>query len=272
MKKRISIILTILMLATAVLSSSLVSYAQNNPNRIVDELGLLTTTEEASLEEELKTWCDANEFDAVVVITDEGNSNDDNSLEEYADDFFDYGYYGYGDTYDGCILVIDMESRDFHISTCGTGINILTDARIGYLVDHITPYLKDGDYYNAISDGFIGNLKKIYAAPLDDPSFDKGKEPLGVMDIARILGVSIVFAFVIAFILAQTKKAKLKSLRLAREANNYVVRGSAKLTRRDDRFLYSTVVATPKPKEESSGSSIHTSSSGRSHGGGGGSF
>ena len=69
----------------------------------------------------------------------------------YADDFYDYNGYGYGDSRDGILLLISMEERDWRISTCGYGITVFTDAGQEYISDKFLPYLSDGDYSEAFT-------------------------------------------------------------------------------------------------------------------------
>ena len=67
---------------------------------------------------------------------------------------------------------------------------------------------------------------------------------------------------------------KLKTVRPALAANSYVKENGLNITNSEDKFLYSKVNKTERPKERDSGggSSTHTSSSGRTHGGTGGKF
>ena len=68
---------------------------------------------------------------------------------DYADDFYDYNGYGYGDSNDGLILIVVMDTSDWWISTCGKAIKTFTDAGIEYIGEQIVPYLSNGDYYGA---------------------------------------------------------------------------------------------------------------------------
>ena len=69
----------------------------------------------------------------------------------YADDYYDYNGYGWGENHDGCMLVVNMSTREWYITTCGSGINKLTDARIQEIGVAIAPKLGDGDSYGAMS-------------------------------------------------------------------------------------------------------------------------
>ena len=112
---------------------------------------------------------------------------------------------------------------------------------------------------------------------------DDDTEPLSFGDWLRYgpflrlwLPVSLVLGFLIALIVVACMKAKLKTVRPATRAADYVRRDSLSLSDSRDLFLYSNVTKTRIQQESSSsgggGSSVHTSSSGSSHGGGGGKF
>lgn len=241
--------------------------ATSNNERVVDDALLLSYDEFKDLSMILDEISERQQFDVVVHTT---NDTDGLYIRDYADDFFDYNGYGYGSNYDGCVLVIDMSQRDWWISTCGYGINALTDAGIDYIGDKIESDLSNGYYYDA----FVA-----YAELCDDyvtqarngRAYDSGNLPKEPYNWAFGIFGSLVAGFVIALIVVLVMKSKLKSVRRQPAAKDYVVAGSMNVTTSRDIFLYRNISRRAKPKE-SSGSSTHTSSSGRSHGGGGGSF
>jgi hypothetical protein len=73
---------------------------------------------------------------------------------------------------------------------------------------------------------------------------------------------------------SQRQKSKLKTVRKKTQANSYARRNSLVLSRKHDRFLYSTVAVMPRPKQNNNahrpggGTTIHMGSSGTPHGGG----
>ena len=75
----------------------------------------------------------------------------------------------------------------------------------------------------------------------------------------------------IKFVVYDSMKAKLKTVRQQAKADDYMTPGSLHLTYSRDLFLYTHLDRREKPKSDS-GSSTHTSSSGTTHGGGGGKF
>ena len=76
------------------------------------------------------------------------------------------------------------------------------------------------------------------------------------------IAISLGIGFVIALIVVLVMKGKLKTVRFRNEATDYTVPDSMNVTDERDLYLYSTVVATPKPKESSSSSSSSGSSDG----------
>lgn len=251
--------------------------------RVNDGGDLLSASEEEKLEAALDEISNRQQFDVVVVTTD---STGGKTPMEYADDFYDYNGYGYGEERDGALLLISMEERDWYISTCGYGITALTDYGIQQIGDSIIPYLKDQEYYDCFSkfarlcDSYVTTART--SAPIDIQGYS------GIGDVPRIehkapfnfgsnILISLIIGFVVALIITGAMRSKLKTVRFQAAANDYVNPGSLKIARSQDLFLYSTVTRTAIPKETRSGgggggSSTHVSSSGSTHGGGGGKF
>ena len=97
-----------------------------------------------------------------------------------------------------------------------------------------------------------------------------------LLTIVALVGALIPAAIVYWFIFANLSDSML-SVRSAHEADDYVERGSFRLTHKEDVFLRTTESRETKHKEtssssSSSGSYISTSSRDESHGGGGGKY
>ena len=236
--------------------------------RLVDAADILSDSEEAQLLAKLNEISERQQCDVVVAAV---ASLEGKTAQEYADDFYDYNGYGFGENRDGIILLISMEERSWYISTCGYGITAFTDAGIEYMEDKFLSPLSDGDYikafttYAELCDDFITQAKK------GEP-YDTGNLPKGSVSTIWIVG-DLLIGFVIAFILGSAKKSKLKSVRRQRAAQDYAVPGSMMLMLHQDHLVNRTMT-TRKIERNSggSGSSTHESSSGTTHGGAGGSF
>lgn len=242
--------------------------------RVVDMAELLSDSEKTALLSKLDEISERQKLDIVVLTV---NTLDGKTPRDYADDFYDYNGYGFGENKDGILLLVSMEDRDWWISTTGYGITALTDAGIEYISKKFLSDLSDGDYaqafttYAELCDQFITQAKT------GEP-YDIGNMPKEPFNVAWNILVAFVIGLVVAFVVTNIMKKQLKTVQLKSEANNYVKSNSMIVTENRDLFLYNQVSRRARPKEtdnssgSSGGSSTHTSSSGSSHGGGGGKF
>ena len=196
------------------------------------------------------------------------------SMEQYADDLYDYCQFGYGTDRDGVLLLVSVGDRKWHLSTCGYGITAFTDAGIQYLGQQLTPFMAEGDYAGAFRT-FVQWADDYVTAAREGHPYDVNtlpREPLSPMYLVLALGIGLVLAWIIVGVM----KGQLRSVAFQENAASYVREGSMKLTNQRDLFLYRDVHRTEhveeKDSSDSGGSSTHTSSSGTTHGGGGGSF
>ena len=265
-KKILLIVSALLLLATAIIP---VCAASDAP-RLVDNAGLLTSYEASELLAELDEISVRQQADIVVVTVD---SLDGKTPMEYADDFYDYNGYGFGDAKDGVLLLISMENRDWWISTTGYGITALTDAGIEYISERFLAYLGDGDYAQAFAT-YARLCDEFFTQAKTGKPYDVGNMPREPFDILTNLIIALVVGLLVAFISTSSMKSKLKTVRLQSAAGNYIKSGSMKVTESRDMFLYTHIDKCVKTTSSDSdgGSSTHSSSSGTTHGGGGGTF
>jgi len=261
MKKRLlGLVCSLLLCMTMTMSV----FAWSDMPLLVDDADLLTDTEEEIVLEELEEVSAAHGLDVVVVTINDLLGQD---IQAYADDFYDYN--GYAE--DGILLLIDMGSSEWYISTTGYGITAFTDAGIEYISEQFVWMLSDEMYMDAFTtfadycDDFINQAKT-------GQPYDIDNLPKEAFSFVGTLFISLVIGFVVALIITGIMRAKLKSVHFQSEAADYVKAGSFKLTQSRDLYLYRNVVRREKPQNTSGGSTTHTSSSGRSHGGGGGKF
>lgn len=225
--------------------------------RVIDNADLLTSSEEAILEESIAEIADEYTFDIVIVYVDDiGNR----SPRSYADDFFDYNGYGYGSSRDGILLLVSLDRQDWQVSTSGSGEDYFRDAALDHIEDEVIPYLSDGDYYSA-AQRFISLTESVISGDFAESRSD------GFPFVAEliILALSLILAFAIAFAV----KRSMNTARKQTGASRYADPQGVDLSLARDTYLYSTVT---KVKIETNSSGSHRSSSGRSHGGRGGKF
>ena len=248
-------------------------------DRLVDQADLLSPEDEAALQEKLDRISEEMQFD-VVIVTCEHIGN--RTPMEFADDYFDYNGFGYGENYDGVALLISMAERDWWISTCGYGETALSD---DYFLNRIDPSdftynLKNGNY--AKSFNFFADIVQAFVteAKTNEPYSEHHRYHLASSMRTGLIWSAIIGLVVAAFTTYYQYNNYTGSVHTRGEANEYMVDG-VHLSEQDDRFLYSKVYREKRPEPTSSSSSSgsshhssgsHTSSSGRSHGGGGGKF
>ena len=268
MKKLFSVLLTVCVLFVMSLS---VYASEFLP--LFDEPDVMTDAEESALVTKLEGIAAQYQMEVVVAAFE---TIDGASPMEYADDFYDYNGYGFGENQDGLILIVVMDTSDWWISTRGTAITAFTDAGIEYIGDQITPYMSAGDFAGAFN-VFADQCSMFMAQAATGDPFDvhnlpqPPKEPFNA-------GMAIVIALIVGFIVGKIYTGKLKgqlqSVTAQKAAAGYIRDGSLNVTNARDFFLYRNVTKTAKESNSSSdgGSSTHTSSSGATHGGGGGKF
>lgn len=242
--------------------------------KVYDFAQLLTEDEERALVQEIIEFIDDYNMDMVIVTI---NQNNKSSSQDYADDFYDYNDFGVGDTYDGLLFLIDMDNRMLWISTTGRAMLIYDDDRIDSILDDTYNEISN-QRYAACATTFIKSAEKYAKKGISQSNQnyeinEKGEfvKKKGPFPIWWILGFSLIASGIFVGVAA----SKHKLVKVAVQANNYIVPGSLKLTKKNDQFLNRYVSKTYIPPSSSSsggGSSSHSSSSGRSHGGGGRSF
>ena len=166
--------------------------------------------------------------------------------------------------------------------TTGYGIQAITDYGEELVYDNVTDSLVDGDFVTAFTEKYADKvLELVVKARQGDPvDIDNDGEEQGMPSAetaAGMGGVAVAAGAGVGLASSQSKKSKLKSVKKKYQANSYERRGSLVLTRKQDRFLYSNVAVTHRPKQNNNGggkhhggggTTIHMGSSGVPHGGG----
>ena len=127
--------------------------------KIYDYAELLTEDQEKDLALKAKDILAKHNIDIAIVTA---NSTNGLSSMEYADDFYDYNSFGYGEESSGLLMLINMEEREVWISTTGKAITIFSDGDIETLLDAAYEGLSQGNYYKAGNDFLFESEVLIY--------------------------------------------------------------------------------------------------------------
>lgn len=271
-KKLFSLFLALLLSVISVFPA----FAAGELPRLVDDADLLSDSEETQLRNKLDEISERQQMDVVVVTV---NSLEGAAVVDYADDFYDYHGYGFGEGRDGILFLLSMKEREWAISTRGYGITVFTDAGIDYIAEHMIDDLHNGDYAAAFTT-FADKCDDYITQAATGMPYDVDNLPKEPFPFITLLVITFAIAFVIALIVTGIMRMQLKTVRSRSEADDYVKGGSMQLTKKNDLFLYRHVDRREKPKDTASGSSgrssggstTHMSSSGATHGGRSGKF
>ena len=248
--------------------------AERQKPLLVDDAGLLTTEESTALLEKLEEISQRQQNEVAVVTV---NSIDGKTAQAYADDYYDYNGYGYGENDDGILLLISMGERKWAISTYGyCHLTAFTDAGISYISNEFQRKLSSGKYAQAF-DCFADLCDQFLTQAKEGEPYDTDNLPKGSVAFVW-LPIDIIIGCIIAFFRAQGKKKRLKTVRKKVSARDYIVQGSLKVRTGREILLNRVVSSRDISSSDSSssgssgGSSTHTSSSGETHGGSSGKF
>lgn len=292
MKKTISLTL-ILFMYFSLVSTAFAADIKNLPYdstlpRVIDKADILTESEEKRLNELIENIVTDYSFDLVILTV---NSIGNKTVQDFADDYYDYNHYGYGESSDGILFMLNMSERDYYSSTTGKGIDVFTDYSLDFLHNEVVSHLSSGDYFYAferyiILIGEILESEKTSGIIYDnDNPFDDNfiesipKANTGYFPDTEYILIALLVGFFIAFVAVSNMKGKMKTAVFKNSARDYVIPGTFVLTKEADRFLFRTTTRVKIENDTSNtggkaggGSSVHTGSSGTSHGGGGGKF
>ena len=164
--------------------------------RLTDSAGLLSEEEAQNILTKLDEVSERQKFDIVILTVD---SLEGATATEYADDFFDYYGYGYGEGKDGILFLVSMEDRDYAITTYGFGITAFTDAGLQYVVNDFKPALSGGRYGDAFND-FADCCDKFLTQAHTGEPYDGDNMPKGTVHPVYI-PVSLLFGFLISLLI-----------------------------------------------------------------------
>lgn len=249
MKKLISVLLCLVLCMGLTLTASAAEYPP-----VFDKAGVLSDSDAQFLAERAQEVSLEAGIDIVILTVP---SLEGKSAQDYADDYYDYN--GYRDN--GVIFLLAMAEREYHISTSGTVIDVLTDDVLYNMEESFLPYLSDGEY----DDAFLDFINTVAVYTIDDPVGDA----LVSIFFGSIAG--LVVAGISLLVMRMGMNTKVSQY----AAGDYLKDSTYNLNRNTDMFLYSQVSKRRKPENNNTGgggSTVHRSSSGRTHGGRGGKF
>ena len=248
---------------TIILLPLTVQAAFESGHYVLDETGMLSDEQIASLNEKAAALTKNRECGIYIWIVDlvpeEYAKSDD--LEIYADAFYAKYDLGYGDERNGMVLVLETGDipgeRDYFLNTHGSCSKIISNSRREYILDEIVSLFREsfdtGNLYS-VADVFLDKLDSQFTIAIR-------------LDLIIRLAVVILIPLIVAWCVCSAWKRKMKTAIVARTADNYIPENGFTLTTQTDKFLYQTTSRTKIESSSSSSGGSSSSSSGRSSGG-----
>ncbi len=149
--------------------------------RVTDLTGTLSAEQEARLEESLRLF-EARQGSQIAVLL--VPTTQPEAIEQYSIRVVEDWQLGREDVDDGALLLIANDDRNMRIEV-GYGLEgALNDATAKRIIaEIITPYFRDGDFYEGIRAGVLAMMKVIAGEPLPPPSDrdDDGDGPVSLL-------------------------------------------------------------------------------------------
>ncbi|ADL32959.1 hypothetical protein bpr_I0210 [Butyrivibrio proteoclasticus B316] len=238
--------------------------------RLLDNAELLTASEKQEILGLLNSISSTHQANVAILTVNSHRG----SIQDYADDYFDYN--GFQADYDGSgiLFMLSMEDREWAISTHGTAAYVFTDYGQEELMDEMIPYLRDDDYYDAFK-AFIDVSERYFTLYEEGTPYDVDYKDTSPAAVTRALLICILIGLVIGFIPIGIMSLDLKSVKASVNAAGYQIHNGLHMGLHTDTYIRSSTSRTKIPENNSNsggGSSFHVSSSGSSHGGSSGHF
>ena len=234
---------------------------------ILDGAGLLTADQRATLEAQSAVITSQFPINVYVVTVDDYRSINSDSVFEAAEQYYLSHGLGYGPNQDGMLLLLSMADRDYSLIAYGDyALTNLTDYGRQQLSKEFLDDFRDDDWMGGFEDYLRVTQDYLTIAEKERPVDIYPKDP---PDPKKVRGLGAVLSLIMGFpasLLACTgMKAKMRSVKAAHAANQYLNPGSVNFSDRSEVLTNTTQVRTPIPRQE------HRDSGGGSGFGGGGS-
>lgn len=219
-------------------SFSVLPLAAAVPAAVVDDAGLLTSSEAAQLEEDARSFAEATGCGFYIMILGDGSSARSVSISRAADALYDANGWGWGGEDSGVFLLVSLSDRSYAYVLRGDAEK-LAGGRMEPVADSFAASFRESGAYEGFRTWLV-QAKDAYEAA--------GK---GDGDVANF--VTLVAAFLIAVIGTMAARRRLHSVAYAKQADAYIPEKGCTITDREDRYVRSTFIRIPRPKSSQGG-------------------
>lgn len=291
--KLVFIFVLALLVFPILLGNKALVYAQEQ--RVFDDYGYFSSSELTELEKICKTYGEEGKVDIIILIQDGLGGQ---TPTTYMEDFYDNHEFGYDKAHgDTVILLLNLEenNRSVNIQGYKNAEYYVNNDRIEHILDDITPYLQEGDFYYAMelfakeSAYYMNEEKGVKVAPAtgsknsgnyygessyDGPSNYYGQEKDNILynTWLQLAGALVIGGITIAIMIGNSGG------RITTNNRTYLNESNSSLIAHRDDYIRTTTTRVRKPQNNNNGGGGRSSggggisSGGHSHSGGGRSF
>ncbi|MEH7386457.1 TPM domain-containing protein, partial [Bacillus sp. JJ1521] len=139
---------------------------------IFDQANLFSDTEKVELQEQAYSLSEQFQMDIRIVTT---NDSEGKSASQYASDFYDSHGFGYGDTEDGVLYLINMDkrNREVYIFTRDRIVDYFPTGTVEEILDNVIPYLKV-EAFGESAKAFLTDVEDTMNAGIPEGSTSSG--------------------------------------------------------------------------------------------------
>lgn len=271
------LLLTLIVTAASAFLIPINVQAAPEDQKVYDYYGLFSEDEITDLEDVCAQYGEDGKVD-IVIVTDDLNGE---STKKYLEDFYDEHGFGYNQEFgDAAMILVNMYEADRNVTIQGYGKAeyYLNNDRIEYILDDVTEFLKNGEYYNAMEEFakqsayYMNESKGVNTSPAtgeagsgnyygesgySGPSDYYGEKEDNIFyNTFFQLGIAVIIGAVTVGIMAAGSGG-----RVTVSNRTYLDEGNSGVTATRDDYIRTTTTRVKKPDNNNNG--------GRSSGGGG---
>ncbi len=225
------------------------------PGVVIDRADILSAYEEELLMDRMEALADQYSV-GVYFVTIENYLTYGTSVESASESIYEQYDMGLSNNKDGILLLLSMEDRDFDICVHGSGEELFQVYARDTLVDAFRPDFRNDNWYDGLS-AYLDQVETILV--YDTTSGQMFTMTHNPEVDTHVPAMSFLLGSIISLIVVFSMRRKMKSVRQATQANQYVKNHGMHFTQREDRFIRTK--RTERRIEKDSGGSSSTSSS-----------
>lgn len=237
-------------LLLTLVAAPLIQAASSDKNYIIDDAGLLSQDEIDNLNKIADKYSTNRDIDIIVLTT---NDTQGTNTINYANNYYNSNIANSSTYNKNCVIfIIDMSNKKTSIETYEDAMDRINPKRSNKILDKATPYLSDGDYYNAF---------KTY---INKTNYYLGyKSNVDPDNIFFKLWFQIIISLVIGGIVVGIMVFNSGG-RITTNGSTYLDAGNSRITGSYDHYIRTTTTRVKKSSDSNKGGGSGTTGGGSS--------